>query len=204
MSDAQPILATTLTPGPLNAIGRAIEARLATVFPATRFHYDVMPPRITQAAWKTLVRRTPFVSLGWRGVQAAPEAARLFKGVSQWSVFLVARNQGSISGRYFGDAQGYGLLTMAQVAIAALHGWTLPGFGSCLVTDVSNAAVEGWEDEAALAVVDLAIGTTIGIADVLGPPEELGEFLELQNVWNLIDNQQGGSDELTEMNEVRQ
>ncbi|MDA8049966.1 MAG: hypothetical protein M0002_08170 [Rhodospirillales bacterium] len=171
-------------PGPLSRIGRAVQARLQLVFPLAKFEQQFMPAKLGPAEWKSLMRRTPFVGLGWADVEANRDAGRLFAGESRWSVFLATRNTGSVGARYFGDAQGPGLFPMVQAAVALLHGWTIPAIGTAMVSRAANVYAEGWEDEAAMAAVDFAVATEITVAGALTAPDDLGLFQKLGVTWN--------------------
>lgn len=182
MSEVFPV--QPITPGPLSQIARALEARLQLVFPLTRFQYEFMPPRVTAEGWRNLMRKTPFVGIGWN-VLADSKGGRVFTGASKWSVFLVTRNQASIAARYYGDKQGPGLFTMVQAAVGLLHGYTIKGFGSVQVTQAANAFAESWDDDTAMAIVDLQVGTTVELPDVVTAPGDLGLFREMFATWNL-------------------
>lgn len=169
-------------PSPLALAHEAIWGRLEDFFPASHFARADVPARITPQGWKRLVRRTPFVGLSWRGI--APDAAntRLFKGRSQWSVFLAARNEHAPETRATGGATGPGLLAMAHVAVFCLGGFTIPDVGSITITEVANLSADGWDDEAA-AVAGVSFDLPLGIGAGL-TAEAIDEFLRFGATWS--------------------
>lgn len=205
MSGAIPASVQAIMPGPLNLIGRALQARLQAAFPLSLFQHDFVPAKLDAKAWGKLTSRTPFVGVGWNDVAPSREAGRLFSGFSGWSVFLVAKNNYSIGARYFGDLQGQqdapGLFAMTQVAVAILHGLKIPAVGSVAVVRASNAYGEGWDENMATCVIDLSVNTTIALIDAVTPPGDLGLFETLNTVWNLASpvGNAGGVDELNDV-----
>ncbi len=179
-------------PGPLALIARALQARLQLVFPATRFQHDIVPAKITPEIWKQLLRRTPFIGLGWNAVNNGLDG-RLFEGLSSWSVFLVVKNPASVPARYFGDTQGAGLFLLTQAAIGVLNGYTIEGFGSVRVRQAGNVYAESWDDDAAAVIVDLDVTTTLALPELVSAPGDLNEFSAMMAEWNF-----GGADVLTE------
>lgn len=202
MSQALPSAVQAILPGTLAVIGRALEARLQAAFPLSLFQHSFVPAKLDQKEWGKLTERTPSVALGWNDADNSKNAGRLFAGESTWSVFLVTKNNNSISARYFGDTQGQqwapGLFAMAQVAIAVLHGLTIPSVGSVTVKRASNAYAEGWNDNMAMCVIDLAVDTTIALVDAVSAPGDLGLFETLATLWNLASpvGDAGGVDEI--------
>jgi hypothetical protein len=176
---------TILPQGALECAGAAIDARLRLVFPPRLFDHQVMPSRVTPAGWKRLLRRTPFVGLGWAKADLAPHApAGLFVGVAHWSVFLVTRNVAGPRHLYWGDGQGPGLFAMVRAAVAGLHGMKIAGVGTAQVPGAGNAYAEGWDDdEIAMAAVDLTVNLTLALADSVAGVEE-DPLLRLGESWS--------------------
>lgn len=164
---------TLLNPLPLVSLGQALAARLQLAFDPKLFVHAIMPARLDARAWTELTRRTPFVGLAFNDMIAAPDMQRRFRGATRWSVYLVVRNAAGPAGRYFGDAQGPGLLAMIQAATAMLQGTTLSdassaGLGSVSVHQAANAVAEGWEDgAAAIAALDLQVPIDITLDTTL-------------------------------------
>ena len=157
-----------VSPGPLQATGIAIQDRLRLVFPERRFVHAWMPPKVNAKDWTRLLRRLPFVGLGWSDADPIKAAPRVFAGESGWTVFLVAENKAGPRNLYFGDAQGPGLFDMVHAAVAILHGHTIPGVGTVFVTKTGNAFAENWDgDDTAMAAVDLRVGLTLPLADAV-------------------------------------
>lgn len=188
-----------LSPDPLSAIGTALLARLQQGLPATLFHYRVMPARLTPAAWNELTARTPFVGLGWNHIAPAPDLARSWRGVSRWTVYLVARNASGEQGRYFGDAQGVGLLAMVTAATAILHGADIAGLGTARVEASNNAVAEGWEPgHAVIAALDVEVPLDLSIAALIdGASLDIDPFITDAIDWSLVDGAIALSDTIT-------
>ena len=161
------------------------------VFPTTRFQHDVVPAKMTPEIWKQLLRRTPFIGLGWNAVSNQMDG-RLFDGQSSWSVFLVLKNPASVTARFFGDSQGAGLFLLTQAAIGVLNGFTIEGFGSVRVTQAGNVYAESWDDDAAAVIVDVSVSTTLPLPELITAPGDLNEFSQMMATWNF-----GGTDVLT-------
>ena len=154
---------TTVLPTPLERIGEAIADRLKIVFPEAKFQHAWLPAKLTPKSWNALLRRTPFVGIGWGTLDPKRDAAfRDFSGHSTWSVFLVVRNEAGVRQRYYGDMQGPGLLPMVAAAVAILHGHTIRDVGSMQVERAGNAYADGWDaDDTALAAIDVSVGTSL-------------------------------------------
>ena len=161
------------SPGPLQATGIALQERLRLVFPPRRFVHEWMPPRATKEDWKRLLKRMPFVGLGWSDADPIKQVGGQFVGRSNWTVFLVTRNDAGARGLYMGDAQGAGLFDMVHATIGILHGYTIPGVGSVQVVKAGNAFAENWDgDGTGMAAIDLSVGLNLNVADaVSGVPE---------------------------------
>lgn len=165
-----------LEPGPLARADRALEERLLAAFPAMRFAHDVVPPRFDKTAWNRLTRRTPFVGRGWSRWKAAPGAGRTYRGDASWEIYLVGKNERPAN-LLRGDALAPGLFSMTQVAMAALHGWTVPGMGTWMLADAAHAYSDEWTDEATGLVA-----LTVSVPLVVDPPDA-DEFLRLGTTW---------------------
>lgn len=169
--------------GPLIDARAALWARLDTYFPSSHFTHADVPVRLTPAAWKRLLRRTPFVGLSWNGI--APDAAnnRTFKGKSQWSVFLAARNEHALDARGTGAATGPGTFGMAQVAVVSLAGHTFAGLGSVVVTQVGNLTTDQNDDEA-VSIVGINLDLPISFDAASVGAGALQDFLRVAVTWN--------------------
>jgi len=184
VSGALPDL-TIVSPGPLQQTGAALQARLRMVFPERRFVHAWMPPRVGKSDWNRLLRRMPFVGLGWSDADPIKATPRLFTGASGWTVFLVTQNVSGARGLYYGDAQGPGLFDMVHAAIAILHGHTIAGVGTVNVRKAGNAFAENWDgDDTAMAAIDLDVGMTLALADaVSGVPETVLSTIGIEWSW---------------------
>jgi len=178
----EPVASPLIDNGPLIDARAALWSRLGMFFPASHFARADVPARVTPKGWQRLLRRTPFIGLCWRGI--APEAgnARIFRGRSQWTVFLATRNEHAPETRATGAATGPGLFGMTQVAAFALGGCTLDGIGAVTITEVGNLSADNWDDEAAAVAgisLDLPFGLDAGIS-----ASDVGEFLRAGVTWN--------------------
>ncbi len=174
-----------VTPGPLSTIAQALDARLQQAFPTTLFAHDFVPGKITPAVWKYLTRRLPFVGIGWTDLGDGNNR-RFFDGKSRWSVILAIKNPSGPGARYFGDALGPGLFSLAEAATVLLHGYTIPEIGSVAVLRVSDVYVDGFaDDDMAMCAIDLEVSTAMRVADVLtNIPNTTDWFNTLQIEWN--------------------
>lgn len=167
-----------LTAGPLPEAFEGLQARLRAFFPASHFGMGVVAGQLTPEGWKRLVQRTPWVGIGFRGVQPDPNSARAFKGKALFTVFVCVKNERSPAARLCGDAQGPGALGMVQVATLALQAHELRDIGHVEVTNAQTLQVDGWRDEAAELV---GIEVTVNFA--LTDPRVLDDFLRLGIAW---------------------
>lgn len=174
-----------LDPGPLQLMGDALTTRLKLVFPPARFQHDIVPAHLNAKEWRRLTHRTPFIGLGWNDIEANPEGGRPFDGHARWTVFLVTKNARGTHERYWGDALAPGLFAMVHAAIAVLNGYTIPDIGTAEATRSANLYAEGWDDDAmAMASIDLSVGISFGLADILSAPADMGLFHTLGISWD--------------------
>lgn len=190
-----------LPAGPLIATGRALQARLATVFPLSVFQHGVVPANVNAKEWAKLTIKTPFIGIGWSQIDEK-SAGGLFTGVGRWTIFLSVKNERGIAERYFGDRQAPGLFQLTQIAIAALHGMRVAdahgsGIGTLLVRRAANAHGESFDENQAIAVIDCDITTTIEPADAFPAPDDLGLFETLAPTWD-FEARGGGEDVLSD------
>ncbi len=176
---------TMVSPGPLQKTAFALQQRLRLVFPERRFVHAWMPPRVGKEDWKRLLRRMLFVGLGWADADPIKNAPRSFTGESGWTVFLVTRNTAGARELYLGDAQGPGLFDMVHAGVAILHGHTISGVGTVSVVKTGNAFAENWDgDDTAMAAIDLKVGLTFDLADVVsGVPETILTTIGINWSW---------------------
>lgn len=168
------------TTGPLFEMQAAIEARLQLAFPLNRFQHEILPAAVTPAMWSELARRTPMITLGFLGMKADAASGRQFKARAEWRVVPVIRNPAGARARLLGDRNGPGQLGISQVAVAALHGMTIPNVGIVEVTDVANLWAEGYADEHA-ALSGITLSVLCGVAPALATTDP--DFLRLGVTW---------------------
>ena len=160
--------ALLLTPGPLEAMASALQARMQIAFPATRYNFEFVPARMTIKEWDRIGGLAPFIGLGFKGITAKSEFDSTFEGVALWTIYVIAKNAGSTQARYLGDAQGAGILRLVQGAISMLNGFTLPAVGACQVMSAGNLWVDNWEAQGCmLAGIELAVQLSIDATDTL-------------------------------------
>lgn len=178
MADLHPLLDA----GPLLSARLALRQRLELVFPPSHFVHEDIPARVTPAAWKKLLRRTPFVGMAWTGAKIAKDSGRVFLGGSQWTVFLATRNEHAPAARIGGAPSAPGLLGMVQVGVMALHGLTIVDVGTTEVSDVANLTLDDKDDEAA-AVAGISLTAPYNGSSGIDPGQ-LDDFLRLGVTWN--------------------
>ena len=169
----------------LHTTASAIEARLRVAFPDPLFDFALMADSPSVKELERVVRRKPFIGLGLAALKPG-DFARQFKGIAQWTIFLMVENQSSAGARYTGDDLGIGLFGMLHVASTLLHGWTIDGVGAVAVKEVSMIRAEGWgDDNTAMA----ALGLDVAFAADPAPAAlaDLGSFLSLNIAWTLPD-----------------
>ena len=176
---------SAIDPGPLSLIAAALQSRLQVAFPPEFFEFELLPARLNAAEWTRLVRRTPFIGLGWGGLTAAENGGALFKGNSVWTVFAVVSNQSGDKGRYLGDEQGVGLFQVIQAAVVVLNGLKIPGVGTCLVRAAENAYAEGWNKEhIAMAAIAVEVNLTLSVrANVSGAEATPNAMKSIASSW---------------------
>lgn len=170
--------------GPLFALHAAIAGRLRLAFPVREFTHATMSARMTPAGWAELLRRTPFVGLGWVGIRPSAANGKRFHASAQWTVALVNRNAAGPELRLLGDRHGPGQLGMIQVACMALQGLTIEDVGTVQVGEIGNILAEQWPDETG-AVTAMALSCDFAI-DALGTMTAgVDEYLRHVADWRL-------------------
>ncbi len=200
-------LVSLRSPGPVIQIGEAISARLKRVFPETKFEHAFVPAKLDAAQWIKLLRRTPFVGLGFADIVPKPESGQQFIGHVTWAVFLATRNESGPRQRFYGDAVAPGVLQMMQAAVGMLQGHTLRDgdtkLGSVFVAHAANAYAEDWKDDTlAMVQLGLSVAITFGLVDVIDGEDTWAATLESTQVkWSfdggastaLVENTTGGA-----------
>ena len=178
--------------GPLHYIVDALQEQLKLVFPERLFTHDLMPGRLDKAEWERLVRREPFVGLGFLGVPPRSDDGRVFEGTAQISVLLVTKNAGVVRARFFGDGLGPGLFEMLHVAIAALHGFTInpdgtlwEAQGTARVKQAANVATPDWV-AAHIAIAELMVEVPfqLTLPEALSGNGNPGDLTTIAASWN--------------------
>ena len=162
-----PIL-VPLSPGPLETIVLALRERLVLAFPKGRFDHQFVPPRISKAQWSKLLRKPPFVGIGW--VMMAPKrmtGARTFSAGVQFNICLVTNNPSGVEPGLLGDKLAPGIMRMVGAAIGVLHGYSFEDIGTATVTGVAAATSDDWEDDNLFsAILEVSIDASMPLASV--------------------------------------
>ena len=173
MADSIAIVA----PGPFDAIGRALEARLRMVFRENQFNLVWLPARPTATTWNRLVKSYPTLALcfnGWGKGQTQSDLT----GESHWMAIVAVKNPNVNTGRLFGDATGPGLLTLLPVAAALLNNLYVTGIGSANVSDMSHVVIDGLDaEDVAFGLIDISVKTGIALGDLLTGDDTAGDPL---------------------------
>ena len=128
-----------------------------------------MPARVTPDVWKQLIRRPPFIGVGWPGFHTGNGSMSELNGNSTWNVHLVTVNQRGPAARYFGDDAAPGLFDLVCAGTAILHGYTIPGGGTIQVAQADCTYVEGYNDpNLAMATIELMVRTSIPLSSAIG------------------------------------
>ena len=173
--------------GPIIEIGEAIAERLKFAFPPERFTHEFLPAKLDARQWDKLLRRTPFVGLGFADNEPKLDSSNHFTGAVTWAVFLGTRNESGPRARFYGDKQAPGVLQMMQVAVAALQGHTLKAdgvkLGTVYAVRAANAFAEEWKDDAvAMVQLGLSVMTTFTAQDVLGGDDTIPGSIDSTSV----------------------
>jgi hypothetical protein len=132
--------------------------RLRLAFPARVFSIARVPQVLTIKEFERLARQSPFIGLAWLGFRADVDSGRMVKGNMLWRLILIFKASNGLETRFKGDVKGIGLDAMADVSIALLHGWTIPGTGAVSVTSANSVIADGWSDDAVvIAQVDFQV-----------------------------------------------
>lgn len=177
---------TIIRPGPIEQIARALRGRLELVFPPNKpFSHQWMPARVDRDAWRRLTERMPMVAIGFNEFQRVQTQSSLAV-ISYWTIFAATKNERGQEGLMFGDKLAPGLLSLMQVAAAAVHGFTMPGLGTIQVTKAANAMIEEETDPSlGIAAIDLEVKADLALAGLLSGPDVAGADLAMQQiVWN--------------------
>ena len=168
---------TIVAPGPLDAIGRALEQRLRLAFREQEFGLVWLPARPNAKTWNRLVKTYPTLALSFLGWSKGETQSDL-TGLSHWAVFVAVKNPDVSTGRLFGDATGPGILTLLPLAAALLNGLYVPGVGSASAHDMSHVVIEDLDrDDIAFGMVEVTVKTGFGLVDLLAGDATSGDPL---------------------------
>jgi hypothetical protein len=157
---------TIITPGPLAKIAYALRERLEAVFPK-RFSHEWMPPKVTKDVWRQLTRKAPLVGIGFNNF-THPQTTSSLDVLTEWTLYLVTKNEGGIAPMLFGDKFAPGFFSLAEVGAAAVHGMQIKGIGTVQVKMAAMAYPEDVDDPGlAMAAIELTVKADLSIANVL-------------------------------------
>jgi hypothetical protein len=169
----------TVALDPVSAAFAAVEARLRTFFLPEKWDFHVVADPVSADEFKSIVRRTPLLALGWRQFNPTDQkVGRRFQGNLGLRLTIVVKHPLDAGKRFLGDARGPGLFPAMSGAIALLNGYTKPELGTFSVTACAQAYAEGYSD-ANMAIATLDIASTIVIGDVTGDDAAAPDFLRL-------------------------
>lgn len=183
---APPFPDQLLAGGPVGAVFDAIQLRLQSVFSPTVYSHVEIPSRAGRQTWANLTKTMPLIGLGWLSWTAARNAGAEFRGNLVFPLYLLTR-QSTVRAMYFGDGKVPGICGMSALAIAALHGWTLPGnIGTATVRNATVVAEAEWVPEGtAFVALDVTV-ENVGFDDQT-LTAELADFLRLSETFT-VDN----------------
>lgn len=170
--------------GPLPGFLAALEARLRTVFPASRFALDIVPAGMTRDHWLRVAQRLPFIGIGWGEITLDDRSAVPPKGSVGWSIYLVTGGQ-TARARLVGDATGPGLLDVATIATLALHGWGAEA-GTVMVKKVSHLTGNLLPDNLAVAGLTLDLPVLLAAEGADAALEIIQDSGSLDIAWGFV------------------
>lgn len=153
-----------------------IVERLRLAFPVQTFALERVPPTLTVAEFKRVVRQAPFLGLAWAGMKPSHGNGRELRGAMQWRLYLICRASNGLEARFKGDRKDIGLDAMTDVALALLHGASLKPVGATDVTNAQSLIADGYaDDDIALCQIDFDFTFTSSPADfALRNPDAFG------------------------------
>lgn len=172
-------------PGPLASVALGIKARLDLIFPPEKFVFQWMPPRIDVGVWQKLTRRAPMIGIGFNRFHS-PRLPKDLAVISDWTVYLVTRNEAGSKELLFGDPFAPGQFMLSAAAGAILHGTTLPGLGTIQVTEAANSFVEDFkENDLSLTAIELSVPVCLTLGMVLdGAGTEAADLMGQTIQWS--------------------
>lgn len=180
---------------PISAAVNAVKARLQTYFLPKKWEFAIVADPMSLDEFKSLVRKTPMLALGWRQFNPTKGNGRRFQGDLGLRLTILVKHQIENGPRYLGDAAGPGLFPAMAGAVALLNGHTVPDLGTFSVTAIAQAYAEGYGDhQIAIATIDLSIMVTIG--DVTGDFAAAPDFLSMLSTFGPWPDGQAGDEAL--------
>lgn len=161
-----------------------IVERLRLAFPKRLFVIERVPPTLSMAEFKRVVRQTPFIGLAWAGMKPDANSGRALKGDMQWRLILINKVSNGLEARFKGDAKDVGIDAMTDVAMALLHGYSFRTIGQTTVTQASSLFADGFaDDDIAVSQVDFNFSFVTSPADFsVASPEN---FAALGLTWSV-------------------
>lgn len=170
---------TNRAAAPIRNMEPLIIERIRLAFPQEAFTIERVSSIVSPDEFSDLVVKSPALCLAWMGVRPEGSSARTLRGRAQWRLILIYKSSAKPENRFRGDAFGWGLDDMVDVAMMILHGWTIADVGSCYVSGSDAVGVQGFEDQqVVVAQVDFEVSFTslVSALDVVttGDLERIG------------------------------
>lgn len=162
-------------------LANGVEAHLRKAFAERAWAFALVPDPLSLLEWQDLARSTPLITLAVRGFKPSANAGRRAKGTVTLVAVLVAKNERGAEHRFKGDARGPGLFPAADMFIRWTHGHTIEGLATLFVASAEQSYADGWSNANA-AMARFEIEALVEF-DAAVDPEELDDFLRLQNAW---------------------
>lgn len=162
-------------------LSAGVEAHLRQAFAERAWAFALVPEPLTLLEWQDLARNTPLITLAFKDWKAAANAGRRAKGTVSMVAVIVVKNERGAEHRFKGDARGPGLFPAIDMFIRWVNGHTIEGLATLFVSSAEQGFADGWSNAGA-AIARVEIEALVEF-DAAVDPEELDDFLRLQNAW---------------------
>lgn len=146
---------------PISTLQSAITARLREYFTG-KWTIEAVPAPLTLGEFRSLTGSTPWIGISWTEFAPDAGATRSLKGRVTFRLTICVKHPGR-AGRFAGDRLAPGLYGSSSTAAIVLHGHTVDGWGTLLVTRAAQVFADGYADDTiAIAALDVACDTAFG------------------------------------------
>lgn len=174
----------TANTDPISGITLALWPLLRPFFPANRWAIDAVPSPLSLHEFQRLLGTTSWIGIAWREFKIDQNAGRFLKGVHELTATIAVKNAAGRVQRLYGDRLGPGIYPALATFAGAVHGRTLPQFGTLEVTRAAQAYADGFGDLSyGIGFVELRCMTSL--APNLGEPAEAPDFTKLVSSFEL-------------------